>query len=48
MSEQFYDNGSGAPPFIDASGPGGRGQDITGSDPAAGDGGIAGFPLDQR
>ena len=45
MLKQFF-TGSGAPPFLDASGPGGRGQDITGSDPAAGGGGTAGFPND--
>ena len=47
MSEQHSNNGSGAPPFIDASVPGGRGQDINGSDPAAGSGGTAGFVIGQ-
>ncbi len=47
MTEQ-QNNGSGAPPFIDASVPGGRVQDINGSDPAAGGGGTAGFFLDSQ
>ena len=40
-------NGSGAPPFLDVSVPGGRGQGITGTDPAASGGGTAGLSLEQ-
>ena len=40
-------NGSGAPPFIDAPVPGGRGQGITGTDPTASGGGTAGLSLEQ-
>ena len=46
--EQHSNDGSGAPPFIDVSVPGGRSQDINGSDPAAGGGGTAGFSLDSQ
>ena len=49
MTEQHNDNGSVAPPpFEGASAPGGRGQDIIGTDHTAGDGGIAGSLFDCR
>ena len=41
-------NGSGAPPFIDVSVPGGRGQGITGTDPTASGGGTAGLSLERN
>ena len=42
-------NGSGAPPFLDVSVPGGRGQGITGSDPlTASGGGTAGLSLERN
>ena len=41
-------NGSGAPPFLDVSVPGGRGQGITGTDLTASGGGTAGLPLGSK
>ena len=41
-------NGSGAPPFLDVSVPGGRGQGITGTDLTASGGGTAGFSLERN
>ena len=39
-------NGSGAPPFLDVSVPGGRGQGITSTDLTASGGGTAGLSLE--
>lgn len=43
MNEAGLNGSVAPPPFLDASAPGGRGQDINGSDLTASGGGTAGF-----
>ena len=45
--EPFFLAMQGAPPFIDVSIPGGRGQGVIGTDPAASGGGTAGLSLER-
>ena len=48
MAEQHINGSVAPPPTTDASVPGGRGQDINGSDLTAGGGGTAGLSLTKR